>query len=258
MNHKVLVLVTCVLTCIAAATSHADPTFSFSGGTRAGEATFGLDGNGDLTILLENTSQFDTTIPTELLTGVYFRIAGFTGELTRLGVFLTDLSDDSNDPNDDPVLFAVPGPNNHVLGYEESPAGRVGGEWGYRNGMSGVPGGADQVVAAVGLEDLLGGDHIFPGDNLSGNDPPNGMAYGMVSEGNVYNSGNTAVTGDNPLINSDVLITLGGLPTGFQLSDIGAVMFNYGTDFSPIPAPGAVVLAVMGFGMIGWVKRRCA
>jgi hypothetical protein len=135
----------------------------------------------------------------------------------------------------------------------------------FKAGLAGAPGGATRGISSVGL-DLFGPGDRFPGNNLQGPDSPNGLQYGLTSAGDNTSTGNTPVTGMNALIKNSVLYTLGGLPTGFLLSSISNVHFQYGTDLSepsvPARALGIVDLPssgmLFGVGVIGmvWVQRR--
>jgi len=58
---------------------------------------------------------------------------------------------------------------------------------------------------------------------------------------------------------SGLPFTLSGLPPGFKVQrDVSNVWFNYGTDFNPVPAPGALLLGVIAFGLVGVRTRRWA
>ena len=129
------------------------------------------------------------------------------------------------------------------------------------DGVPGVPSGATHVISAVGLDDLIGATSLFPGGSLWGppSDAPNGLGYGIVSAADDLSIGNKKVTGEVPLVQDGVVFTLSGLSDDFVLEgSISDVMFNYGTEFNPVPAPGACALGALGLGMIGWYRRRPA
>ena len=60
----------CILSPLAGAA-----VFSFADGTRAGQVEFDVIGK-DLVVTLTNTSTFNTTVPEELLTAVFFDLSG--------------------------------------------------------------------------------------------------------------------------------------------------------------------------------------
>lgn len=216
---------------------------TWTDGTRSASATFEIVG-GDLQVTLANTSLFDTMDPIQLLQGVFFGISGFDGELTRISAVLADSSAGA-------VIYPDAQNGTWTAGTDV-----VGGEWAYTNTVVGAPFGANNLITATGLN-LVGPGDRFPGDNLAGPIPVNGMQYGIVSDG-YTGGGNSAVTGQYALITTDVIFTLGGLPDGFTLDDLFGISFQYGTTFIPvvIPAPGATMLAAMGLGLVGLVRRR--
>ena len=192
----------------------------------------------NLRVTLTNTSQVDVQVPSQVLTAVFFDIAG------------------------DPVLTrisAILAPGSAVLFGGTDPGGVVGGEWAYGAGLSGAPRGARQGISSVGLG-LFGPPDLFPGTDLQNPLSPNGLQYGLTSAGDDPGTGNTPVTGKNALIQNSVVFTLGGLPEDFQLSGISHVSFQYGTDLSEpnvpthTPEPGTLVLAAVGCVLL--VTRR--
>jgi hypothetical protein len=144
------------------------------------------------------------------------------------------------------------------------PGGVVGGEWAYKDGISG-PGGADEGISSTGLG-LFGPSDLFPGTNLQGPESPDGLQYGITSDGDDVTIGNTPVTGGpdidgHPiaLIENSVIFTLSGLTSGFDPSAqraITDVSFQYGTslDGTVVPLPGAIVL--LGSGILGLAGIR--
>jgi MYXO-CTERM domain-containing protein len=87
---------------------------------------------------------------------------------------------------------------------------------------------------------------------------PNGIEYGLVNAlfiGGANGGPNGPLNGPNALLTCSVTYTFYGF-ADFDEGDIRNVMFNYGTDFSPIPAPGAALLGVIGLGTIAWIRRR--
>jgi hypothetical protein len=228
-------------------------TFTGTSGTHAASVTFSASG-ANLLVTLSNTSASDVLLPVEVLTGVFFTIAGDPA-LTRVSALL---------PSGASVLFGSSG------------GGNVGGEWAYVNHLSGAPGGANEGISSAGLG--LFGAGNFGGVNLQGPLSVNGLQYGITSAGDNGATGNTPVTGTNALIKNSVDFVLSGLPDGFDPAlAISDVSFQYGTaltepnvpgvvvvtgggptpqDAPYLPAPGSLALLGLGFVALGLTRRR--
>lgn len=232
-----------LLTCVATSTPL---VFTGSQGNLSAAASFEIMPFNNLRLVLTNTSSHDVFAPSEVFTALFFDIAG--------------------DPNLTPVS-AVVAPGSAVWFGGTDPSGIVGGEWAYRSGLSGAPSGAQQGLSSVGLG-LFGPADRFPGSNLQGPTSPDGLQYGLTSAGDDPATGNAPVTGNYALIDNSVIFILAGLPTGFSLSDISNVSFQYGTDLSEsnfhddpptgAPEPGSAVLATIGVALLaaGILGRR--
>lgn len=204
--------------------------FSASQGNLAASATFEVSGT-DLIITLTNTSAADVTVQNQILTAVFFDVAG-------------------------PQLTLNPGAGSAVLGMgsvvlfgSTDPGNVVGGEWQYLAGISGsAPYGANYGISSAGFG--IFGSPNFPGSNLQGPGAINGLQYGITSAGDDPSTGQAAVSGTNALIQNSVVFTLPGLPLGFDpAAMVSNVTFQYGTSLLDsniqTPAPGALSLLAM-------------
>ncbi|HEY3245423.1 MAG TPA: XDD4 family exosortase-dependent surface protein [Phycisphaerae bacterium] len=207
-------------------------------GSLAASAEFDVSGS-NLIVTLTNTSPVDAQVPSDILTALFFDTVGASPTLVPVS--------------------AVLGPGAVVFFGGTDPGNVVGGEWAYRQGLSGAPLGASRGISSAGF-DLFGPPDLFPGTNLQGPDSPDGIQYGITSAGDDPATGNAAVTGANALIKNEVVFTLSGLPDGFDPStQITHVFFQYGTaltDSGFTPEPSS--LALLGIGTLLAFRRSRA
>jgi hypothetical protein len=198
-----------------------------------------------LRVKLSNTSMTDVLQNPDVLTAVFFDIAG-TPNLVKDSAKLADGST--------------------VLHGSAGPGGNVGGEWGYKRNTSGLGSGVTQKygISAVGFGIFSASNRFDTTQNLF--DPPsgslNGIDYGLTSSVDDPTTGSGHVSGSQawPLIKNGVVLQFTGLPTTFKLSDITNIRFQYGSSLtapcltgSLVPEPGT--LALLGLGVAPIVAR---
>jgi hypothetical protein len=219
--------------------------FDVDSGALAATASFETKGT-DLVVTLANTSTSDVIDPSQVLTAVFFDLTGVNG---------LDLM---------PVSAVVPQGSSVLFGGTDAGTS-VGGEWAYKSGLSGAPGGGGYGISSAGLG-LFGPHDLFPGSNLQGPESPSGIQYGITSAGDDPSTGNHALTGSNALIKNTVVFTLSGLPADFVSSNqITNVWFQYNTDPSDggyvgigrgAPEPATLTLLLCGAALCLRRRRR--
>ena len=218
-----------------AGTANASVLVSGTNGNRAAEAEFSVSGT-NLVIRLSNSSTFDSMVPSDVLTSVFWDISGSPIALTRVSVVLGNTS----------TIVGSSGTD---------PGNVVGGEWAYNYNGATFPGGRDYGVSVSGFNDFGPGDR-FPGNNLEGPTSPDGMQYGLLSSGDNVGMMNGGMAG-NTFIKHEVVITMGGLPANFDLGRVNNVWFQYSTDYSEngfVPTPAGV--AAMGVAGVVATRHR--
>lgn len=226
-------------------------TFSGTSGSLAASVSFDIltigPDAGKLRVVLDNTSAADVMVPVDVLTGVFFNVTGGVGQLSRVSA------------------TALGGTYQGTT--LVNPAGTVvGGEWGYAAASSVTLPGANVGISSSGLG-IFGPGDVFPGGNLDGPADPNGLQYGLTSAGDIKSTGNPALL-DTRLTNHSVSFLLTPV-SGFSLSQISNVFFQYGTNLSEPHFPGGggggpggntpepATLALLGLALVaGTLARR--
>jgi hypothetical protein len=262
-SRKIVGYITCCVSALAIVTagqiSKADAasmTFSatgtnpISGGNStalAAKAVFDDSIANQLTLTLTNTGP-GASVPSDVLTGIFWDYAG--SPLTSLTLSSAKA----------PTVIT----NNATTGTNIDLT-KVGGskvEWGFAkttasSGLGGASGVANPVTQHYGIG--TAGFGISPGLGLSGGQQLN---YGIITG---YDSANPAVSGGTFIKNSATFV-FSGLPTGFDLTKIQNVRFQYGTALNEpstyyiapppppkkVPEPGAT--AALGLFAIGALK----
>jgi PEP-CTERM motif len=226
-------------------------TFTGSSGNLSAKVTFDASGT-TLIVTLENTSLSDVLTPSDVLTAVFFNVSG-DPLLTRTSAVTS--------PGSAVVLVpsGAAGPTNPL------PNG-IGGEWAYVNGLNTFS--ANSGISSTGLN-LFGLGDRFPGTNLAGPDSPDGVQYGILSQGDNLATGNGGLTGTNggTFIQNSATFTLGSFS-----GTISDVTFLYGTSLTEpsfpgtpqnptgpsteVPEPATLLLLGPGIAAV-WARRGC-
>lgn len=198
-------------------------------GLAASVSFFQAAPGGNLTVTLTNTSLSDVLVPTDVLTAVFFTLAG-SPSLTPLTAVLAAGSTVFYDPQGQPS------------------GGVVGGEWAYKPAAAPTVGG----ISSSGLG-VFGPGDLFPGAQLQPPPSPNGVEYGLLSAGDLAGTGNGGVLNSGGLIKNSVIFTLAA--SNFSLSDgsISGVSFQYGTDLLEPNIPGTLAPAAVPLPAAAWL-----
>jgi len=214
-------------------------SFGFTSGGLGASATFDSTGS-DLIVYLANTGTADALVPTDILTAVFFEVAG-NPALSRTSAVVPVTSE----------VYEI-GPGTLV-----TPGDRVvGGEWAFL---------ITDGISSTGLGIFGAGDR-FPGANLQGPASPDGIQLGLAPSGDNLTTGNGGLSGQW-LVKNEVKFTLGGF-SGDPYLAISHVVFQYGTaldepqypaDDPNIPEPSSFILAALsliGLAAVRWRRKR--
>ena len=221
------------------------------GKTLEASATFAVS-NLDLIVTLSNLGTFDPSVPADILTSIFFKINGdpaLTPVSAQLG------------PDSSAIAHPLP------MGFD----GDVGGEWAYRNNLTGAPLGANEGLSSIGLKWFKAKD-LFPGSNLQGPKAPGGVQFGVTTIHDLYGN-NKGGLKNQGLIQAEVIFTLADLPQGFEYTDLATeisnVTFQYGSNLKQpdipailgeegqIPEPSTISLVAAGLlGALTLARRR--
>jgi hypothetical protein len=204
----------------------------------AASADFVILPGGFLQVTLTNTGSGDPAAPGDILTALFFNLAG-----------------DPSLSRDSAVLGAgstvIHGPTPST-----DPGGVVGGEWAYNNTQSVF--GANEGISSAGFGTFGVGD-VFPGSNLQGPTSVNGIQYGITTAFDTGGNDNTGISSVG-LIQNQVVFTLDNF-TG-TLADISHVSFQYGTALTETNIPANVpdggrtaMLLGLSLSGLGFVRR---
>jgi hypothetical protein len=202
--------------------------FSTAPGAMAASANFTTLPGNFLQVTLTNTGTGDPANPGDILTALFFNLAGdplLSRDSAVLGAGSTVIHG--------PTPSTDPAPNG------------VGGEWAYINNVAGVSG-ANEGISSAGFN-IFGPGNRFPGNNLQGPTSPNGVQYGITTAFDTAANDNTGIA--DGLIQNQVVFTLDNF-TG-TLADISNVSFQYGTALTETRIPGAVPDSGMTATLLG-------
>jgi hypothetical protein len=214
--------------------------------TLKASATFVVS-NLELVITLSNTGTSDPRSPADILTGVFFDVAG--------------------DPSLTPVSATV-GPGSTVVGHQLPLGfdGNVGGEWAYKDDLTKAPGGDTYGISSTKLSFFKKSD-LFPGKKIKGTSPLSGVQFGITTLNDGFSNDQSGLK-NKGLIQNTVVFVFDNLPSNFTVSDISGVTFQYGTSIKQgldiagemvvqVPEPSTVALVAAGLiGALALTRSR--
>lgn len=240
---------------------------SASGHTLSASATFSVSGN-NLVIVLENTDPTaygSALVPSDILSAVFFDLdVSPSPDLTfsNYGAMVIDPSSVVNPYDEDLTNVTAP------------PEGSLKGGWQFRDTTSSSGLGGDSTANKVTQRFGFGtvGLGIFSGNK----DQAGWLNYALVGSGYQNGDGNSPLR-DKPFIKTSVVLTVSGLPSGFDVSQVTNVRFQYGTSLGEtsitgipgindqggpvVPEPTSLALAGFagfGFALQAFRRRRKA
>lgn len=239
--------------------------YAGSSGDLKAEVYFEQSGT-DLLVTLVNTADTGVSVPTDVLTGVYFTLMDGANliTLTPLTAYVADRTNDVDFPNPpDARLANADGTTFDATQFTDGNGINVGGEFAYAGGDTVNFQGAKSGISSSGLG--IFGDGNFCSNGCPDIAPPDasvdGLQLGIVPFAG-FSSPNGGVKGDPPYVQSAVQFKLSGLPTGFTLTAgaLSNVGFQYGTSLSDphfnAPAPATLALLGLGFVLLGGFRAR--
>lgn len=255
---------------------HADYVFSYSlsGGGRSANAVFTQSYTGSeyrLSINLTNTSQATTSVPTDVLTALFWHTTQ-SMDLSRISA------------KTDPASILQRSFSNYgKTGYETNTAlinaGNVSCEYAYKTGaglggISGLTFGVSSSGLSEPPNELFGPhDRFDTVNNLEGPDSPDGIQYGLLTAGGLDANANGGL--DHTLVQNSVTmlfkITSGWAGSQSAFDNLfDNIRFQYGTALDepyigygqsapPVPVPAGFVLFGIGGGIMAagtYLRRR--